>query len=130
MIRRLFSMVTAVSLMLMPMPHADAQQNECGTGPSVPFANETLTVSTTALPLTSTVYNPAGGPKANQALISVNTEEIRIWADGTVPTASNGIILVAGQTILVCALSLPKIRMIRDDAQDAEVAIQYSGPQQ
>lgn len=128
MIRRIFTLAVAVSLMLLPMPSVTAQSNECGPGPSVPFANETLTVSTTALPLTATVYAPSSPPKADQAIIVVNSESIRIWFDGSTPTGSVGIILAAGQSVRVCALSLPKVKMIRDGASDSEVAVEYSGP--
>lgn len=121
--KRTIAAFLVLSLCLFPAP-VIAQQNECSTGPSVPspaYPSQSLTVSTTALPLTI----PAG---ANQALIFFNTNNVRMAVDGSIPTTDVGAIMVAGQTIRVCALSMNRVRLIRDDASDAEVYIIYSGP--
>ncbi len=127
--RKTIAALVALSLTLAPIPSVYAQSNDCGVGPSVPFASETLTVSTTALGFTLATYAPSGGPVANQALVFINTNNVRAAFDGSAPTTSAGAILQAGQSILVCALSLSKTRFIRDDASDADVYVVYSGPQ-
>ena len=122
------SIILTLSLALLPMP-TYAQQNECGTGPSVPFASETITVSTTAIGFTLATYAPTGGPvTANQALVFVNTNNLRARFDGVAPTTSVGAIMAAGQFFLVCSLSLNRTQFIRDDASDVEVFVVYSGP--
>jgi hypothetical protein len=125
--KKMFAVCLAAALILAPLP-ARAQSNECGTGPSVPFAHETITVSTTAVGFTLATYAPSSPPKANQAFVSVNSNSVRVWFDGTSPTASDGILIAAGQTFRVCAASLARTLMIRAVGVDAEVAVQYSGP--
>lgn len=117
--KRTIAASLALSLCLFPVPTL-AQQNQCGTGPSVPISAQTLTVSTTAVALTV----PSG---ANQAVLFFNTNNVRVAYDGTAPTTSVGAILQAGQSQLICALTLAKVQMIRDDASDAEVYAVYSG---
>lgn len=99
---------------------------DCGNVNAVPFAHETLTVSSTSKILTAATYNPTDPPRASEALISVNTNSIRLWADGSAPTASVGILISAGQTVVVCSSTLPRVQMIRVTS-DADVAVQYSG---
>lgn len=121
--KRTIAAFLVLSLCLFPEP-VMAQQNTCGTGPSVPspqYPSQTLTVSTTAVGLTV----PAG---ANQALIFINANNVRAAYDGTLPTDTVGAILQAGQSQLICGLSLNVVRFIRDDASDAEIYAVYSGP--
>lgn len=128
--RKALSVVLALSLFLLPFPAVGQSTTECNTSGVVAFSNETLTVSTTALPLTASVYNPTGGPRATVALVAVNAEDVRVWFDGSAPTGSVGIIVAAGAApFTVCGPQIAKLQMIRDGASDAEVAIQYFAPQ-
>lgn len=121
--KRTIAALIILSLSLFPVP-VMAQQNQCGVGPSVPspqYPSQTLTVSTTAVGLTV----PAG---ANQAVIFINANNVRVAYDGTLPTDTVGAILQAGQSQLICALNLRTVRFIRDDASDAEVYAVFAGP--
>ena len=89
---------------------------------------ETLTVSSTALPFTVSVYNPGQGQKkAVCAVVSVNTNSVRWWADGSVPTASAGFLSEAVTTFTVGENNLAQFLVIRVTS-DSEVAIQYMVP--
>ena len=95
----------------------------------IPYANEQITVSSTSLGLTATKYNPTdGGGNAIQADISTEGS-IRIWYDGTAPTAAIGIPLVGSAAapvyFTVCTATIPKLRMIRQSA-DSTISVQYS----
>jgi hypothetical protein len=84
-----------------------------------------LTVSSTALPLTVTVYRPGNGaPNAVCALIVSNANSISWWSSGAIPTAGDGIITAAGTPISVGVNDMAQFRMIRV-VSDATVAIQY-----
>ena len=122
--KRTIAAFLTLSLCLFPVP-VMAQANVCGTGPSIPssaYPSQTLTVSTTAVGLTV----PAG---ANQALLFFNVNNVRAAYDGTLPTDTVGAILAAGQTQLLCGVSMSRARFIRDDGSDAIVYAVYSGPQ-
>jgi hypothetical protein len=124
------SVAVIVGLILAPFgviqPVSAQSSTACNTGGVTAFTKETLTVSTSALPLTASVYNPTGGPRATVALIAVNANNIRVWFDGSAPTDTAGIIVAAGAApFYVCGADIPKVQMIRDDASDAEVAVQY-----
>lgn len=89
---------------------------------------ETLTVSSTALPFTASVYNPGNGsPKAVCAVVSVNTNSVRWWADGSTPTASAGFLTEAVASFTVGQNNLAQFKVIRVSS-DSEVAIQYMVP--
>jgi len=93
---------------------------------AVPFASETLTVSSTAKALTSTVYNNTDtGNRAIQADISVLGDNVRVWFDGSVPTATVGHLVTAGTFLTICSATIPKFLMIRQTT-DATVSITYS----
>jgi len=88
------------------------------------YAHETLTVSSTALPFTATVYDSGSG-RPQSALVTIATDNIRFWSDGTAPTATIGHLGTAGTPIEVCGFSnLKNWRMIRQTT-DATVSVSY-----
>lgn len=92
---------------------------------------EMLTVTNAAKLLTSTVYIPAsssGNPPAVYALITVNSNSISWWSSGDVPTASDGIITLAGGSFWIGQPDFAKFQMIRAGASDAAVAVLYFTP--
>lgn len=97
----------------------------------IPYASETIVVSSTALPFTSSVYNPAGNiGSARLAEVTVDTDSIRYWKDGTVPTNLLGHIIYAtagtSGVFEVCGnTAIRNFRMIRVTT-DASVKITYS----
>lgn len=87
--------------------------------------HEMITVSNTAIGFTASKLQPTdGSPDPVCAVVTVNTNSISVWGQGT-PTASDGMILSAGQNIAVGALNLRSFLMIRAGASDAAVAVQY-----
>jgi len=63
------------------------------------FANETLSISTTAVPLTVSIHDPANGAGlAQNAFITIEDFAIRYWIDGTLPTITLGHIARPGET--------------------------------
>jgi hypothetical protein len=91
-----------------------------------PFAFENLTVSTTALGFTATVYAPAGVFPARMAIVTVETNPIRFRADGLAPSSSVGHLISATQQLEVCGnAAIQAFRMIRQASSDATVMITY-----
>ena len=118
----------AVLVCFGAVPEVRAQSSTvCTAGNAVPFARETITVSTTAVGLTLATYRPGGGVNpATVALISVQGgQNVRVWFDGTAPTTSAGIVVASGQSFYVCGTVLGTFKAIRDDASDSELAVQY-----
>jgi hypothetical protein len=89
------------------------------------YAHETITVSSTALGFTNALYEQGSGNAAS-ALVAVETNAIRWWADGTTtPTASVGMPAAANATLEICGFSnIKKFRMIRQTS-DASVSVSY-----
>ena len=90
-------------------------------------AFEKIAVSSSAIGITSTLVtvNEAGGLKkrAVSALISVETNSIRLRIDGTDPDASTGHLLAAGDYITIQGESnISRLKMIRASA-DAVVQV-------
>lgn len=126
--KRVIAALAALSVCFGPVPEARAQSSTvCTAGNAVPFVRETITVSTSAIGLTRATYTPGGGVNpATVALISVQGGyNVRVWFDGTAPTTSAGIVIASGQTVYVCGSVLGTFKAIRDDASDAELAVQY-----
>jgi len=96
-------------------------------------AREEITVSSTAKELTSSYYarTPTGGAAYDviYADITVQGANIRTTLDGdTTATTNIGRIWYAGGTYRVWGnLNLSRLSMIRDDATDAEVVVEYWG---
>lgn len=120
-----------VLFMIVPVQDVEADIT-CVTGTNanpVPYTNETLTVSNTSLGLTATKYNGTdGGGQAVEADICFEGA-VRVWFDGTAPTASVGIPVVgsatAPQCIVTCGPTIAKFRAIRQSV-DVTASVQYS----
>lgn len=128
--KKITSLLLAIALLLPALP----AQAQSATLASCPYpANvlksaykEMLTVSSTALPLTMSVYRPgSGAPNAVCALIVSNANSISWWSNGSIPTAADGIITAASTPISIGVNDMVSFRMIRATASDATVAIQY-----
>lgn len=125
--KRFFAVLTSLALVLAPWPAGAQSSTICTAGNAVPFTHETITVSTSSVGLTASVYAPTDGtPRATVALLSVQGgQDVRVWFDGTAPTTSAGIVVASGQSLYVCGTVIQTVRLIRDGASDAEVAVQY-----
>jgi len=126
---RTFALPILAAIALVQTPTIARADYSCTGGTNtqaVPFAKETLTVSSTALPLTIAVWNnTTTGQKAIQADISVAGDNVRVWFDGSVPTATVGHLITSGTFLTVCSATIPKFLMIRQTT-DATVSITYS----
>ena len=92
--------------------------------PLVPFAFETITVSSTAVGFTSATYNPAAG-KAKRAQMTCETNAIRYRYDGTAPTTTVGHVLAAGGALSVLGdPAIDNFRMIASGS-DATCSVTY-----
>ena len=90
------------------------------------YAHETITVSTTALPLTASVYNLGGGEAGPQmALLTTATDSCRFWLNGAAPTSTVGHVLTAGSTITLYGNSIQTFRVIRSGSADVPLSCTY-----
>ena len=79
-----------------------------------------VAVSTTAVAL------PSIPSKASYAIVNVNAQPLRYRDDGTVPTATVGMPLAAGDEIaLVSPAQIRAFRAIRSGGTDAEINVSY-----
>ena len=124
--------VFAFVLILIGFLPPSAAQTDCSTGGQTAFASETLAISTTAVILTASVYNPgAGQPNATSALVVVNpSENLRVAFDGSAPTTSVGAVVVPNQSFVICGVQIAKFQAIRDGASDGEITATYFSPAQ
>ena len=84
-------------------------------------AFETLTVSSTALPLTEALAE-----NASFVTVTVESQAVRFRLDGVAPTATVGHVLTAGDSLeLVGFWEIDQFRVIRRDASDATLSVSY-----
>ena len=87
----------------------------------VPFAHETLTVADTAVGLTSATYSDA-----TRAEMTLETAQIRVWLDGTAPTATVGMPIYVGDPIVLnSAAQIANFKAIRTNSTSGTLSIQY-----
>jgi hypothetical protein len=93
------------------------------------FAYETITVSTTALPLTAATYTPSDSSskgKAQRAVVTANDQPARFTYNGTTPTATVGHKLGVGETLVITGfVNIAAFRIIREGATDVNLAVTY-----
>ena len=83
------------------------------------MANESLTISTTALGLTRK-------ENYDYAMVVVESYAVRVWDDGTDPTATVGIALEPTDFVeLTTKREVQNFRAIRRDGVDSTLRIQY-----
>lgn len=117
----------AVFLALTSAPYAKAAPGGCGSQ-YTPYLTairyEQLTVSSTALPFTASVYG-TNGATPMLAVVSVVSFGIVSRDDGLVPTASVGMPWAAASSFSVCGeANIKAFRMIRATS-DATVNVTY-----
>jgi len=89
------------------------------------FNYEAVTVSSSAVGLTSTKYNPSGH-KAQVAFITVEDAQIRFRYDGTDPTSSEGHIADVGDVIKIEGYdNIANFKAIRTGSSDATIRVTY-----
>ena len=113
----------ALSFTVAPAP---AQATCQGIGTVVPYAFESITVSSTAIGFTTATAFPAGQAPL-MAVVTTETNPIRFRADGSNPTAAEGHLVAASSTIEVCGkAAMTNFKMIRTSA-DATAKVTFYG---
>jgi len=119
----------AACLWLLSQAPAQAQGFACPgqNGPYVNYAREVLTISSTALPFTATVYQPSGAPPPLAATVTLETNPIRISTNGVPPTATVGTLWTnaTNTRFLVCGEANVKRYLAIRTGSDASTTIEY-----
>ncbi len=89
------------------------------------YAHETITVSTTALPLTASVYQVSGEAGPQFALLTTATDSCRFWLNGAAPTSTVGHQLAAGSTLTLYMPGIQHFRVIRSGSADVPLSVTY-----
>lgn len=85
-----------------------------------------LTIGATSTALTEATYDPDPGPQASFALITVETDQIRWWADGSTPTSTWGHLANSGDVIEIHGQgAIRNFRAIRVTT-DAAIQVSYA----
>lgn len=86
-----------------------------------PFDHESITVADTAIGLTPATY-----AAATRAEMTLETAQIRKWADGTAPTASVGQIVEVGDVIVLnSAAQIAAFKAIRTGGASGVLRVEY-----
>jgi hypothetical protein len=118
-------LMTVLALFLAPAVYAQTSCTEGQNYVPVPFAKEEITVSTTAVGLTAATYKPTGSGAAVMAFITIDTDTLRFWLDGSIPTSTVGHAAANPSSLVLCEASLPRALFIRSGAADAKLRVTY-----
>ena len=122
-----------VFALLFALAAIPAAAQNCSHGSNfvlVPFASETVDVSTASIGLTAATFKPSAAGEAWEAFITVDTAAVNFWLDGTAPTSSVGHAAATGSTLIICRASLPLFRAIRSGGSDGKLRVTYFRPPQ
>jgi hypothetical protein len=114
-------LVVVLLLLLLPT----RAWSQCGGGVVLePYAEERLTISSTATPLTPTVYKPPQG-QAAMAVLTTEQADMRYFLTQT-PTPTVGHVLRAGSAFTICGpQSIQLFKAIRTAGTDVIVSVTY-----
>lgn len=127
-LRTLVLAALATVALLMMQPDTKASICQGFSFPPQPFAFETLTVSTVALPFTSATYAPTGQLRASVARFTVEAQPIRYREDGAAdPTAAVGhLVAAAAPPTEICGtIAVANTKLIRQGGVDASVMVTF-----
>ena len=124
-----FLALAAVMLLILPSMVVPVQAQSC-TGWSnqlVPFAFESITVSTTPIGFTTATINPDNLTKAAYAFFTVETADGRYRVDGVDPTDAVGHVFDdAAPGYFVCGtVAVSQFRAIRSGGSNATLRVTY-----
>ena len=120
-----------IAACLWPLNQAPAQAQGFAcpgqNGPYVNYAREALTISSTALPFTASVYQPSGAPPPLAATVTLETNPIRTSTNGAPPTAAVGELWTNGTNVrfIVCGEANIKRFLAIRTGSDASLTIAY-----
>jgi hypothetical protein len=137
--RKSFRLLTLTVLILLSALQAQAQTGQAlntyntTVGVKKSFDSEAITIAAVSLGFTSSKINPTcagcipGQSKANLATCTLETGQIRVWSNGTAPTASVGMLVNAGTTFMVYGVDdVANFRGIRTGSTSGLLNCQYS----
>lgn len=86
-----------------------------------PYDHETITVADSAIGCTA-----ATSVEASRAEMTLETAAIRMWDDGTAPTASVGeLVQIGSRIILKSPIQITNFKAIRVGITSAKLTVQY-----
>lgn len=87
-------------------------------------AYDSVTVADTALTLLTIGFTQTEIDDARQAFISIDTDDVRINYDGSVPTASEGHLIIAGEFFTLFGKNaMSNFQVIRATASSAAIRV-------
>lgn len=133
MTSRLFRILTVSTTLLVSSCLASlVMAGECDAGKAATmssFADEVITVSTTALPFTSSKYSPSpstgSGGGALMAFVTSENDNFRFWMSGSTPTSSQGHQVLAGASVVICGDNIARFKAIRSGSADVTLQVSY-----
>jgi ribosomal protein S16 len=87
------------------------------------YAHETLSVGASPVSFTSGTYAPAG-KAPTMAVITLETQNIRVWTDGTAPSATVGQLIQTGSFYICGQSNVQNTQMIATTGT-AKVSVVY-----
>jgi len=119
-------MLAGLVLLALASHPAAAGPNGCTNDPTLEsFADEQITVSSSAIGFTAGTFSPSGAQPAVYASFVVETNAIRYRDSGLNPTSTVGIPMAAASAWAVCdTATISRVRFIRQSA-DATVSASY-----
>ena len=93
----------------------------------VPFASETLVVTNAVKTLTASVYAPDDVRSARYAEITVEEADLRYWAEGSTPSATEGHRRKVDTEILSLhsITEITNFKAIREGVTDSKIRVTY-----
>jgi len=89
-----------------------------------PLDHEELTISNSALGFTAGTIQQAAG-NAAIAVVTVETDSVRYWLDGTTPTSSSGHLAPADTAFTICGLNSIKNFLAIRVTLDASLKVSF-----
>ena len=122
--KKLFFLIFLVTALGLPFV-ASAQECIAGNVKGIdPLDHEELTISTAALGFTAGTIEQAAG-NAAIAVVTVETDAVRYWLDGTTPTSSSGHLAPADSSFTICGLNSIKNFLAIRVTLDAALKISF-----
>ena len=116
----------ALVLLLASLTPANAGPGGCTiAGQLNPMGFEQITVSTVSIGFTATLAYPTGGPQADMAQITIETNAARYRDDGIAPSATVGYPIAVGNAYMVCGTPAIKAARFIRQSSDGTLNVSY-----
>lgn len=122
--KKIFVLLVLLAALALPFT-LQAQQCFIGNVRGIePLDHDELTIGAVASGFTAGTVQQAAG-NAHIAVVTVETDQLRYWIDGTTPTGSSGHLADAGSSFLVCGLNSIKNFLAIRVTTDADIKVSY-----